>query len=81
MEKMVAEPRASKPSNTQSTDEADDCLEPGMELPTSVLNDCNYFFKAADEQREKASTVFFADTGLMALICQHDILARICYGE
>lgn len=45
-----------------------------MHLPTSVLNDCNSSFKAADEQREKASTTFFADTGIMALICRHDRL-------
>ncbi|KAJ7190076.1 hypothetical protein GGX14DRAFT_580179 [Mycena pura] len=29
-------------------------------------------FKAADEKREKASTKFFDDTGLMALLCRHD---------
>jgi hypothetical protein len=29
-------------------------------------------FKAADEKREKASTQFFSDTGLMALLCHHD---------
>ncbi|KZP19916.1 hypothetical protein FIBSPDRAFT_911217 [Athelia psychrophila] len=45
-----------------------------MQLPTSVLNDCNSSFKAADEKREKASTTFFADTGIMALICRHDRL-------
>ncbi|KAJ7744004.1 hypothetical protein B0H14DRAFT_3097169 [Mycena olivaceomarginata] len=29
-------------------------------------------FKAADEKRVKASTDFFEDTGLMALLCRHD---------
>jgi hypothetical protein len=37
-----------------------------------VLDGCNDSFVAADERRMKASTLFFADTGLMALICRHD---------
>ncbi|KZP07904.1 hypothetical protein FIBSPDRAFT_679190, partial [Athelia psychrophila] len=49
-----------------------DSMEPGMSLPTSVLDDCGNSFIAADEKREKASTQFFADTGLMALLCRHD---------
>lgn len=47
-------------------------MEKGMEVPTSVLDGCNASFTAADEKREKASTQFFADTGLMALVCRHD---------
>jgi hypothetical protein len=43
-----------------------------MKVPTSVLNDCGDSFKAADEKREKASTKYFIDTGLMALLCRHD---------
>lgn len=75
MEKMVAELRGAKPATTtESTEHSDDDTEPGMHLPTSVLNDCNNSFKAADEKREKASTTFFADTGIMALICRHDRL-------
>lgn len=60
-------------SNTPSTD-AEDAVEPGMHVPTSVLNDCESSFKAADEKREKASTQFFADTGLMSIICCYDEL-------
>ncbi|KAJ7896179.1 hypothetical protein B0H13DRAFT_2338508 [Mycena leptocephala] len=41
-------------------------------LPRSVLDRCEASFKAADEKREKASTEFFEDTGLMALLCRHD---------
>jgi hypothetical protein len=37
-----------------------------------VLDDCEGSFKAADEKREKASSQFFADTGLMGLLCRHD---------
>ncbi|KAJ6607282.1 hypothetical protein B0H10DRAFT_2307084, partial [Mycena sp. CBHHK59/15] len=41
-------------------------------LPRSVLNGCEASFKAADEKRQKASTEFFEDTALMALVCCHD---------
>ena len=43
-----------------------------MKVPVSVLNACNESFIAADEKREKASTQYFADTGLMAMLCRHD---------
>ncbi|KDR70621.1 hypothetical protein GALMADRAFT_43068, partial [Galerina marginata CBS 339.88] len=49
-----------------------DDYEPGMQIPTSVLDGCNDSFVAADEKRMKASTLFFADTGLMAMLCRHD---------
>ncbi|KAG1744527.1 uncharacterized protein EDB91DRAFT_1236494 [Suillus paluster] len=49
-----------------------DCYEEGMRIPVSVLNGCGDSFIAADEKREKASTHFFTDTGLMALLCRHD---------
>ncbi|KAG1896097.1 uncharacterized protein F5891DRAFT_1130422 [Suillus fuscotomentosus] len=49
-----------------------DCYEEGMCVPVSVLNGCGDSFIAADEKREKASTRFFTDTGLMALLCRHD---------
>ncbi|KAI6139104.1 hypothetical protein BKA82DRAFT_4332382 [Pisolithus tinctorius] len=47
-------------------------FEDGMRVPISVLDGCGDSFHAADEKREKASTHFFADTGLMALLCHHD---------
>ncbi|KAF9236945.1 hypothetical protein BU15DRAFT_76430 [Melanogaster broomeanus] len=47
----------------------EDMVEPGMNVPPSVLNECRDSFKAADERREKAGMQFFADTGLMALLC------------
>ncbi|KAF6744756.1 hypothetical protein DFP72DRAFT_1078101 [Ephemerocybe angulata] len=49
-----------------------DKVERGMKVPASVLDACNDSFKAADEKRTKASTKYFADTGLMALLCRHD---------
>jgi hypothetical protein len=51
---------------------SDDGYEAFMEVPTSALNGCLESFAAADEKRTKASTKFFADTGLMALLCRHD---------
>ncbi|KAI6041025.1 hypothetical protein EDC04DRAFT_2566211 [Pisolithus marmoratus] len=45
----------------------EDRLEDGMRVPSSVLDGCRDSFHAADEKQQKASTHFFADTGLMAL--------------
>ena len=50
-------------------DEDPDLYEPGVRVPNSVLNMCGDSFTAADEKRVKASTQFFSDTGLMALLC------------
>ncbi|KAI6143510.1 hypothetical protein EDD17DRAFT_1781808 [Pisolithus thermaeus] len=47
-------------------------MEDGMRVPMSVLDGCGDSFHAADENWKKASTNFFADTGLMALLCHHD---------
>lgn len=52
--------------------EEDDKVESGMKIPNSVLQSCHDSFKAADDQRIKASTQYFADTGIMALVCRHD---------
>ncbi|KAI6023439.1 hypothetical protein EDC04DRAFT_2869568 [Pisolithus marmoratus] len=43
-----------------------------MKVPVSALDGCGESFHAADERQKKASTSFFADTGLMALLCHHD---------
>ena len=43
-------------------------------MSDQVLDNCEASFKAADERRQKASTRFFGDTGLMALVCRHDQL-------
>ncbi|KAH7903116.1 hypothetical protein BJ138DRAFT_1138790 [Hygrophoropsis aurantiaca] len=50
----------------------EDEYEDGMRIPVLVLDGCGASFLAADEKREKASTWFFADTGLMAMLCCHD---------
>ena len=49
-----------------------DTVERNLRVPNSVLDGCNDSFKAADECRQKASTEFFADTGLMVMLCHHD---------
>ncbi|KIK24162.1 hypothetical protein PISMIDRAFT_646625, partial [Pisolithus microcarpus 441] len=49
-----------------------DVFEEGMKITASVLKGCNESFTAADERRQKASTQFFPDTGVMALLCRHD---------
>ncbi|EIW73908.1 hypothetical protein CONPUDRAFT_160580 [Coniophora puteana RWD-64-598 SS2] len=56
----------------------EDAVEQGMKVPVSSLDACGGSFKAADEKREKASTRFFADTGLMALVCRHDRVLWFC---
>ena len=53
-------------------EEPDGYDHPALHLPRSVLDGCEASFKAADEKREKASTEFFEDTALMALLCRHD---------
>ncbi|KAG1721174.1 uncharacterized protein EDB91DRAFT_1064540, partial [Suillus paluster] len=53
-------------------EEEEDCYEEGMCVPVSVLNGCGESFIAADKKREKASTCFVTNTGLMALPCRHD---------
>ncbi|KAF8136212.1 hypothetical protein EV363DRAFT_1395336 [Boletus edulis] len=45
-----------------------------MQVSVAVLQECHNSPKAADEHRVKASTQFFSDTGLMALLCRHDIV-------
>ncbi|KAG2054407.1 hypothetical protein BDR06DRAFT_982445 [Suillus hirtellus] len=50
----------------------EDSYEEGMCIPVSVLNGCGNSFIAADEKWKKASTCFFTDTSLMALVCRHD---------
>ncbi|KAF8868724.1 hypothetical protein CPB84DRAFT_1818988 [Gymnopilus junonius] len=49
-----------------------DCYEPGMKVSAAVLDECFESFEAADSNHVKASIKFFADTGLMGLLCCHD---------
>ncbi|KAF9505392.1 hypothetical protein BS47DRAFT_1306715 [Hydnum rufescens UP504] len=59
----------------------DDAIEPGMNIPNSILDTCGDSFIAADSDCIKASTQHFDDTGLMAMLCWHDIpicIANMC---
>ncbi|MGH7238961.1 MAG: hypothetical protein ACREHG_02730 [Candidatus Saccharimonadales bacterium] len=53
--------------------EEEDGYEGNMKVPKSVLHQCKSTFIAADERRVKASTKFFDDTAVMALLCRHDM--------
>lgn len=72
MEDYVEAVRPSKRQSQPQGREKEDGYEGSMKVPISVLDGCNASFKAADERREKASTQFFSDTGLMGLLCRHD---------
>jgi hypothetical protein len=67
----VRPPKPAKAKQPRGEEEADG-YEGEMQVPRSVLNECESSFKAADEKREAASTQFFDDTGLMAILCCHD---------
>ncbi|KAH8115012.1 hypothetical protein DFH11DRAFT_1507975 [Phellopilus nigrolimitatus] len=43
-----------------------------LKVSNETLDECEASYKAADERRQKVSTQFFSDTGLMALLCRHD---------
>jgi hypothetical protein len=73
MEEFVQRCRGEKRrARASRVEPEEDRYEKGMSVPVSVLDGCGESFMAADEKREKASTRFFTDTGLMALLCRHD---------
>ncbi|KAI6101077.1 hypothetical protein EV401DRAFT_1894232 [Pisolithus croceorrhizus] len=73
MEVFIGKQRSLAPGHHDSSHQLQgDSFEDGMRVPMSVLDGCGDSFHAADENWKKASTNFFADTGLMALLCHHD---------
>ncbi|KAI6095316.1 hypothetical protein F5141DRAFT_1191368 [Pisolithus sp. B1] len=66
------QPSCSSNHHSLAQTQQEDRFEDGMRVPVSVLDGCGDSFHAADEKRQKASTHFFADTGLMALLFCHD---------
>ena len=50
----------------------EDIVEAGMKVPNLALDACGASFVAVDGDRIKASTKYFEDTGLMAVLCHHD---------
>ncbi|KAG6912926.1 hypothetical protein DXG01_011071, partial [Tephrocybe rancida] len=78
MEKYVDFIRSKKmPAMKRMNTDEPDHLEGSLRVPKSVLDGCEAGFTAADSRREKASTQFFDDTALMALLCQHDVVLFI----
>jgi len=78
LQAMEDEVEAARPSHGKPPDKrkrppisTEDVMEP-TGLPTSVLDNCEKAFEAADSRHQKASTQFFADTGSMAILCRHD---------
>jgi hypothetical protein len=68
----VRPPSKPKGKGTEKASKGPDGFEGPLKVPISVLDECAESFLAADEKRQKASTQFFSDTGLMALLCRHD---------
>ncbi|KAF8187991.1 hypothetical protein K438DRAFT_1972679 [Mycena galopus ATCC 62051] len=68
----ASEKKQRKATVTEVEDEDDIYEHKDLKLPRSVLDGCEASFKAADENRQKASSQFYSDTGLMALLCRHD---------
>ena len=78
MEKYIDFIRSKKvPPRKRTNTEEPDHLEGSLRVPKSVLDGCEAGFTAADSRREKASTQFFDDTALMALLCRHDVVLFI----
>ncbi|KAI0706515.1 hypothetical protein C8Q76DRAFT_629740 [Earliella scabrosa] len=44
------------------------------QVPDAALDECEKSFDAADEKKAKTHGAKFDDTGLMALVCRHDIV-------
>ena len=44
------------------------------EVSDIALDECEKSYEAADEKKEKSLGTKFDDTGLMALVCRHDIV-------
>lgn len=70
-EDFVSKVRPQKSNKTSSVGK-DDCFEGSLKVPNSVLDGCEQSFTAADENRQKASSKFFASTALMGMLCRHD---------
>jgi len=68
----VEEARSSTHKHAGTRDATEPDFEPGIRVPAVVLNECNDSFVAANDKHVKASTQFFSDTALMAMLCQHD---------
>lgn len=57
-----------------SAPDAEDKCEPGMPIPNSCADSYGESFIAANSDCVKASMMYFSDTGMMAMLCHHDII-------
>ncbi|KAF9504947.1 hypothetical protein BS47DRAFT_1368427 [Hydnum rufescens UP504] len=53
--------------------EEGDKVKRNLNMPNSTYRACGESFIAANGDRIKASTQYFSDTGVLAMLCQHDI--------
>jgi hypothetical protein len=44
-----------------------------LTVPDEAIDQCEHSYEAADGKKQKAAMDSFDDTGVMALICRHDI--------
>jgi len=42
-------------------------------MPDEAIDQCETLYEATDDKKQKMSMDNFDDTGVMALICRHDI--------
>ena len=43
-------------------------------VPEAALDECEKSYEAANEKKDKSASTKFDDTGLMALVCRHDVV-------
>lgn len=68
----VDDARKSHPKPHVTGTEGEDSTTPGLFMPNYVYGNCSERFLAAGEHNKKAEASVFEDTGLMALVCNHD---------
>lgn len=69
--------KRAKQSRGNEMNEEEDGYDGPLRVPRSVLATCQESFTAADNQRQKASTQFFSEIALMALLCRHNCVLWI----
>ena len=45
-----------------------------IRVPNSALDECERSYEAANEKKNKTQSAKFDDTGLMAIVCRHDVV-------
>ena len=47
------------------------------QVPDAAIDECEKSYEAADEKKVKTHSAKFDDTGLMALVCRHDVVLSL----